>query len=236
MEQGQLIQTVNVIRAQQCIDFLLTRPKQEIVGLGMLYGKPGLGKTTFATRTAFRNGYTYLRLEATSTPKTFAKELLSNLYRSYGYGDYIPHGSTNTLFKQCVQVLCEQQDVVIIIDEIDYAFRYYQLLGSIRDLADETLAVILLIGMQEAKDKLSRIDSHYFDRCNYFYEFQDNTREDIMKVTRKVMTDPVDKTTIDLVWNYSRGNLRQAMKVMHMLETRTDKETPLSELVLREAL
>ena len=62
MEQGKLIQTVNVTRAQQCIDFLLTRPKQEIVGLGMLYGKPGLGKTTFATRTAFRNGYTYLHL------------------------------------------------------------------------------------------------------------------------------------------------------------------------------
>ena len=120
MEQGKLIQTVNVIRAQQCIDFLLTRPKQEIVGLGMLYGKPGLGKTTFATRTAFRNGYTYLRLEATSTPKTFAKELLSSLYRNYGYGEYIPHGSTNTLFKQCVQVLCEQQDAVIIIDEIGF--------------------------------------------------------------------------------------------------------------------
>ena len=151
MEQGKLIQTVNVTRAQQCIDFLLTRPKQEIVGLGMLYGKPGLGKTTFATRTAFCNGYTYLRLEATSTPKTFAKELLSSLYRNYGYGDYIPHGSTNTLFKQCVQVLCEQQDAVVIIDEIDYAFRYYELLGSIRDLADETLAVILLIGMQKPR-------------------------------------------------------------------------------------
>lgn len=236
MKQNKLVPINNVIEADECIRFLINRPKLEMVGLGMLYGKPGLGKTTFATRTAFRNGYTYLRLEATSTPKTFAKELLSSLYRNYGYGDYIPHGSTNTLFKQCVQVLCEQQDAVVIIDEIDYAFRYYELLGSIRDLADETLAVILLIGMQEAKDKLSRIDSHYFDRCNYFYEFQDNTKEDIMKVTKKVMTDPVDKTTTDFVWNYSKGNLRQAMKVMHMLETRTDKETPLSELVLREAL
>lgn len=236
MEQGKLIQTINVIKAQECIDFLLTRPKQEIVGLGMLYGKPGLGKTTFATRTAFRNGYTYLRLEATSTPKTFAKDLLTSLYRNYCIGDFIPHGSTNTLFKQCIQILCEQEDAVIIIDEVDYAFRYHQLLGSIRDLADETLAVILLIGMQEAKDKLSRIDAHYFDRCNYFYEFQDNTKEDIMQVTKKVMSDPVDKTTTDLVWNYSKGNLRQAIKVIHMLEARPNKETPLSELVLSEAL
>ena len=236
MEQGKLIHTTNVNKAQECINFLLTRPKQEIVGLGMLYGKPGLGKTTFATRTAFRNGYTYLRLEATSTPKTFAQDLLTNLYRNYVIGDFIPHGSTNTLFKQCIQILCEQEDAVIIIDEIDYAFRYQQLLGSIRDLADETLAVILLIGMQGARDKLSRIDAHYFDRCNYFYEFQDNTKEDIMKVTKKVMSDPVDKTTTDFVWNYSKGNLRQAMKVMHMLEARPNKNIPLSELLLSEAL
>ena len=236
MKQGKLVPIHNVKKADECIDFLLKRPRLEMVGLGMLYGRPGLGKTTYARRMACTRGYVYIRLEATSTPKTFAKELLQSLYLNFGMGDYLPVGPCNTLYKQCIRLLHTHEDTVIIIDEIDYAFRYYELLGSIRDLADETLAVILLIGMQEAKDKLSRIDSHYFDRCNYFYEFQDNTREDIMKVTRKVMTDPVDKTTIDLVWNYSRGNLRQAMKVMHMLETRTDKETPLSELVLREAL
>ena len=236
MKQGKLVPIHNVKKADECIDFLLKRPRLEMVGLGMLYGRPGLGKTTYASRVSYARGYVYIRLEATTTPKTFAKELLQNLYRSLGMGDYLPVGTTNNIYKQCIQLLLDNEDTVIIIDEIDYAFRYYQLLGSIRDLADETLAVILLIGMQEAKDKLSRIDSHYFDRCNYFYEFQDNTREDIMKVTRKVMTDPVDKTTTDFVWNYSKGNLRQAMKVMHILETRTDKETPLAELVMRESL
>lgn len=104
MVQGNLIQTINVIKAQECIDFLLTRPKQEIVGLGMLYGKPGLGKTTFATRTAFRNGYTYLRLEATSTPKTFAKELLASFNEKYRieirYREKIQFGIELQLAKQ----------------------------------------------------------------------------------------------------------------------------------------
>lgn len=236
MKQGKLVPIHNVRKADECIDFLLKRPRLEMVGLGMLYGRPGLGKTTYASRAAYARGYVYIRLEATTTPKTFAKELLQNLYRSLGMGDYLPVGTTNNIYKQCIQLLLDNEDTVIIIDEIDYAFRYPQLLGSVRDLVDETLAVVILVGMQNAMDRLNQINAYYFDRCNYFYEFQDNTKEDIMKVTKKVMTDPVDKTTTDFVWNYSKGNLRQAMKVMHMLETRTDKETPLSELVLREAL
>ena len=236
MEQGKLIQTVNVTRAQQCIDFLLTRPKQEIVGLGMLYGKPGLGKTTFATRTAFRNGYTYLRLEATSTPKTFAKELLSSLYRNYGYGDYIPHGSTNTLFKQCVQVLCEQQDAVVIIDEIDYAFDQPKLLGAIRDIVDETLVIILLVGMQTARDRLSRLNEHYFDRCNAFVEFQPVNKKDIRSIAQEVMEIPVTENIVEDLYQTSKGNLRKAVKMMYSLETgqMLPEEKPSNVIDLKE--
>ncbi|HNQ43201.1 MAG TPA: AAA family ATPase, partial [Candidatus Cloacimonadota bacterium] len=90
MKQGKLVPITNVQKADRCIDFLLNRPRMEMVGLGMLYGRPGLGKTTYARRIAFTCGYVYLRLEATTTPKTFAKELLQNLYISFGMGDYLP--------------------------------------------------------------------------------------------------------------------------------------------------
>lgn len=232
MIQGKLVQTTNVIKANECIKFLLNRPKQEIVGLGMIYGMPGRGKTTFATRTAFANGYTYLRLEATTTPKTFAKELLTQLYRNYGYGEYIPSGSTNTLFKQCIQVLYEQKDAVIFIDEIDYAFRYRELLGSIRDLVDETLAVVMLVGMQDARERLSQINAYYFDRCNYFYEFKDASKDDLRLIIKQVMSIPVDEKSFNFVWDNSKGNLRQAVKVMHMIETRPNKNIPLQKLIL----
>jgi len=86
MKQGSLVRTSNVIQADKCIDYLITRPKMEMVGLGLIYGKPGLGKTTYAKRVAFSRGYLYLRLEATTTPKSFATELLTALYRRFGLG------------------------------------------------------------------------------------------------------------------------------------------------------
>ncbi|MFA4958401.1 MAG: ATP-binding protein [Candidatus Cloacimonas sp.] len=218
MKQGKLVPITNVQKADRCIDFLLNRPRMEMVGLGMLYGRPGLGKTTCARRIAYTRGYVYLRLEATTTPKTFAKELLQNLYISFGMGDYLPAGTTNNLYKQCIQLLLDHEDTVIIIDEIDYAFRYPQLLGAIRDLVDETLAVVVLVGMQNAKNRLNQIDEYYFDRCNYFYEFQSVSLEDIRQLAAEVMSVECNEAMVNYVHHNSAGNLRKAVKIMHMLE------------------
>jgi len=49
MKQGVLVKTQNVIAADKCIEYLLKRPKLEMVGLGLLYGRPGLGKTPMPT-------------------------------------------------------------------------------------------------------------------------------------------------------------------------------------------
>lgn len=54
MKQGKLVRTRNVVEADEAINLLVTRPKEEMVGLGLLYGKPGLGKTTYATRIALQ--------------------------------------------------------------------------------------------------------------------------------------------------------------------------------------
>ena len=218
MKQGKLIPINNVQKADRCIDFLLNRPRLEMVGLGMLYGRPGLGKTTYARRIAYTRGYVYLRLEATTTPKTFAKELLQNLYISLGMGDYLPAGTTNNIYKQCTQLLLDHEDTVIIIDEIDYAFRYPLLLGAIRDLVDETLAVVVLVGMQNAKDRLNQINEYYFDRCNYFYEFEPVSLEDVCLITREVMSIECPDSMVNYIHHNSAGNLRKAVKIMHMLE------------------
>ena len=141
MKQGKLVRTQNVIAADKCIEYLLTRPKLEMVGLGLLYGRPGLGKTTYASRIAFSQGYLYLRLEATTTPKAFASKLLLALYKRFGMGEYIPYGTANDLFMMCITVLEDHKDTIIVVDEIDYAFRHPQLLGAIRDIVDVTTAI-----------------------------------------------------------------------------------------------
>ena len=221
MKQGKLVPIHNVQKADECIDFLLKRPRLEMVGLGMLYGRPGLGKTTYASRAAYVRGYVYIRLEATTTPKTFAKELLQNLYRSLGMGDYLPVGTTNNIYKQCIQLLLDNEDTVIIIDEIDYAFRYPQLLGSVRDLVDETFAVVILVGMQNAMDRLNQINAYYFDRCNYFYEFEAVSKDDIRMLGTELMNIPCPESMVNYIHFNAAGNLRKAIKIMHMLEVRS---------------
>ncbi len=45
MRERILAETENVRGAKKCVAYLQDRPKTEMVGLGLLYGAPGLGKT-----------------------------------------------------------------------------------------------------------------------------------------------------------------------------------------------
>ena len=218
MKPNKLVQIKNVVRADACIQFLMNRPKTEMVGLGLIYGKPGLGKTTYASRIAFMRGYIYMRLESTTTPKSFAVDLMTALYRRFGLGDYIPSGTTNNIFKYCLKLLDDNPETVIVIDEIDYAFKHEKLLGAIRDIVDETLTIVVLVGMQDARNKLAAINRHYFDRCNYFYEFNKVGKDDIRKIAKEVMEIPVDEDVVNKIDFNCGGNLRRAVKIMYIIE------------------
>ena len=218
MREHVLAETANVINAMKCITYLQQRPKTEMVGLGLLHGAPGLGKTRFAKRLAYFNDYIYLRLEASMTAKTFAQELLRLLNYRYSLDNADLRGSTNTLFRRCISILQSHSDATIIIDEIDYAFSQPVLLGSIRDIVDETLAIAILVGMQDAKEKLLRANSHYFDRCNYFYEFQRLSRSDIELVCKEVSEVTIKSDLLTYIFKSTRGNFRQIIKIIEGVE------------------
>lgn len=218
MKQGKLITTANVVKADRAIEYLRKRPKLELVGLGLVYGKPGLGKSTWASRTAFSKGYIYLRLESTTTPKNFAQRLLSSLASRYNYGNVPTCGATNTIFKRCMAILENHEDAVIIVDEIDYAFSNKQLLGAIRDIVDETMAIVILVGMQNAKEKLLQVNEYYFDRCNVFCEFNSSNKKDIAELCRQVMDKTPNEAMKEMIYRESTGNLRRAVKLIYGVE------------------
>lgn len=218
MKQGKLITTANVVKADRAIAYLQRRPKLELVGLGLVYGKPGLGKSTWASRTAFSKGYIYLRLESTTTPKNFAQRLLSSLASRYNYGNVPTCGATNTIFKRCMAILENHEDAVIIVDEIDYAFNNKQLLGAIRDIVDETLVIVILVGMQNAKEKLLQVNEYYFDRCNVFCEFGSSDKKDISELCRQVMDKTPNEAMKEMIYRESTGNMRRAVKLIYGVE------------------
>ena len=114
----------------------------------------------------------------------------------------------------------DHADTVIVIDEIDYAFKHEALLGAIRDIVDETLCIVILVGMQNAKDLLAQINPHYFDRCNYFCEFQPASRKDIELLAKDIMEVEVTAHIIESIHFNCNGNLRKAIKLMYIMESR----------------
>ena len=218
MKEQVLAETANVRGAKKCIAYLQDRPKTEMVGLGLLYGAPGLGKTRFAKRMTYHNDYIFLRLEASMTAKVFARELLRLLHYRYDVSGEGYHGSTSTLFRRCINELQAHPEAVIVIDEIDYAFNQPMLLGSIRDIVDETLAIVVLIGMKDAREKLLKANAHYFDRCNYFYEFQRLSRADVELVCMKVSDVRMKSDLLTYIHKTTHGNFCQIIKIVEAVE------------------
>lgn len=220
MKQGKLIQTRNVAAADACIAELQARPKLEMVGLGLIYGAPGLGKTTYAQRSAYRHKYIYIRLGATTTTKTFAQELLRAVHIHVGLGDVPTSGTANGLFRRATAIINAHPEVetVIIVDEIDYAFKRPDLLGAIRDVVDETLAIVILVGMENAKERLLQINRYYFDRCSQFYQFTPASVADLGAIARAVMDVEPSDDVVRYIHRLTDGNLRQAINVMDAIE------------------
>ena len=90
MKPNKLVQIKNVIRADACIQFLMNRPKTEIVEFGNDLRQARPGKTTYASRIAFMRGYIYMRLESTTNPKSFVTDLLTALYRASEWASSFP--------------------------------------------------------------------------------------------------------------------------------------------------
>jgi len=81
-----------------------------------------------------------------------------------------------------------------------------------------TTAIVILVGMQNAKDKLNQINEYYFDRCNFFYEFQDLPKKDIAQLCSEILEIKFHPDIVDYVHFHSCGNVRKAMKLIRSVE------------------
>jgi len=113
MKELSLVRTKNVREAEKMVNYLLNRPKTEMVGLGLIYGEPGLGKSRFARQTAIRDDYIYMRLESTMTAKSFSIRLLELVQYHFGMTRTQPRGTTNDVFNQVINTLRMHDNTVI---------------------------------------------------------------------------------------------------------------------------
>ena len=80
------------------------------------------------------------------------------------------------MMKQCIAHL-RLKPQVIIVDEVDYLINSLKIVETLRDLHDLTGVPIVLIGMQEAKNKLGKY-RHLYDRISEIVEFKPFSKVD----------------------------------------------------------
>jgi len=227
MKEHVFVQTENVKRATAEIAKLLARPRSEMVGLGMIYGDPGLGKSRLAKQISYRKGYIYIRLDASETAKSFAQKLWRGLkYQLNITSDAAldsgcaPIGSTNTLINTCIRILMDAPDSVIMVDEFDNALPNRELRESIRDIVDNTFATVILVGMRGVKDKMERINPHFFDRSNFFCEFQPLSLEDVQLIISQVCDYELPAKLIETAHKVSEAQFRKLIKTIGLYENK----------------
>lgn len=235
MKEHVFVQTENVKRATAELAKLLARPRSEMVGLGMIYGDPGLGKSRLARQICYRKGYLYIRLDASETAKSFAQKLWKGLkyqlnLTSDATAEYTmaPSGSTNSLINTCIRILMDSPDSVIMIDEFDNALPNRELRESIRDIVDNTFATVVLIGMRGAKEKMERINQHFFDRSNFFCEFQPLSLEDVQLIVSQVCDYELPAKLIEAAHKVSDAQFRKLIKTIVLYEDKIKNKQALT--------
>jgi hypothetical protein len=243
MKEQVFVKTGNVNRALTEIQKLLKRPKREMVGLGMIYGDPGLGKSRLAKYVSYRKGYIYIRLEASDTAKSFAQKLWKGLKyqlnlttEAEGELGNAPAGSTNSTIGLCIRILMDAPDSVIMIDEFDNAMPNRELRETVRDIVDQTYATVILIGMRSVREKLERTNPHFFDRSNFFCEFQPLNLDDVTAICNQVSDYELSPKLIETAWRVSGGQFRRLVKTILLFEDKikNQKAMQLSAKDIRE--
>ena len=225
MKETAFTKTENVKKALKYIDMVRNRDVTRMVGLMLIYGIWGLGKTWFGERFAGEHGFIFLRLDATMREKDFLKILLSRINEQLGVEERI-QGTTHELLIKVRNKLNEhfEELPVIIIDEIDYAISRTRLLGTIRDIADSTITTVIMLGMKDAYIDLQKKHSYFFDRNLYLLEFKSLSEKDVRNSIKDVSEVVISEKNIEAMIGKTEGNFRKVIKMVNYAEQTDDDE------------
>lgn len=225
MRDHILSETENIRAGQEALEYLMNRPIAHQPGLGMIYGAPGLGKTQFSQRTCIRNNYIYYSSKQADTSKSFIASLHYLLMLRYNPRENPGiHGSRATLFNLCLDILNAnttlQHIPVLFIDEVDNIIHFpnEEIVGMLRDIVDNSAAVVILIGMQDLRKKIIKLNAHYYNRVVFFCEFMPLSKEDVKLMVRDLCEVSLSAELITGISEKAKGDARKVVKQIRYYE------------------
>ncbi|MDP3115067.1 MAG: ATP-binding protein [Candidatus Cloacimonadaceae bacterium] len=220
-----LSETENIKSACRALDYLLNRPVAHQPGLGMIYGAPGLGKTQFSQRAALSGHYIYLSAKKADTAKSFIAEVTKLLLQRYhpretGGGS----GTRSALFYRCLDILNENTMPnhlpLLFIDEVDNIVheKHEGIVGMLRDIVDNSAAIVILVGMQDLRSKIVKLNAHYYNRVVYFCEFKPLSYADTKLLVKDLSEVSLAADLLTSIHSQAKGDARKVIKYIRHYE------------------
>ena len=200
------------------IDKSISTPK-----MGLIYGAPGLGKSHTAIWWATKNNALYVRAQHKMNTKWLLKEILSEI------GEDIK-GNISTLSNQCKMRL-KLNPHVLIVDEIDYLLESENTIEVLRDIHDNVGIPVVLIGMQNSKNKLGKYQ-HLYDRLSEILEFQSFSKEDVDIIVDELSEIKITDDAKQIIFE-NTNRFRQLIKTISGLENLA-KTTGLTKIDVKQ--
>ena len=224
-----IVKTKDVRRFDDGIRQLLNRSKG-VEGQGVVWGPPGVGKTTALTLLANDHDAVYIRALGCSTVTSILGDLCKYLggerkCRRTDMVDFI----INRL-KKGVAGEPDPAPRPIIVDEADYCIKQFDIMDSLRDIYDISGCPVILVGMEDIARRLQE-NGRFARRLTQWIEFRGLDLDDTTLVAEaccevKIMPDLIEyvhaqtvgnvgriKVGLDKIEKFARGNDRVSVSL-----------------------
>jgi DNA transposition AAA+ family ATPase len=199
------VKTKDVRRFDQAINDLLNRSKG-VEGQGVVWGPPGVGKTTALTLLANDYDAVYIRALGCST----VTSILGDICRYLG-GERKCRRSDMVDFivtKLTRGVAGEPKPVPrpIIVDEADYCIKQFDIMDSLRDVYDISGCPVILVGMEDIARRLQE-NGRFARRLTQWIEFRGLDLDDTVLVAAACCEVELKDDLIEYVHRETCGNV-----------------------------
>jgi len=106
----------------------------------------------------------------------------------------------------------------VIIDEIDRLAGNWRSVETIRDLADQTMSSIIMVGMIESERKLARFKHLYYRMKAHILRFKPLSEADTRRFIEQVCEVKLDESAISKIHEMTGGKVGEIIPELHKVE------------------
>ncbi|MGB6065525.1 MAG: ATP-binding protein [Desulfomonilaceae bacterium] len=201
-----LVPTTNVERFYAAANAVEARlSDKEIMGLGLVYGKPGLGKSMALE--AYHTGQKRAGRVRTVPVRALAhwspSSMLESLLRAVGQEPMAYR--RNVMFDQLAEDLT-RHPAVLLVDEVDAIAGHRLMISILKDIHDVTQSAVLMVGEDRVDGLLRRFESFYnrFNRSALVH-LTHHTADDLRNVVQERCELPVQDEVCEALYKESGG-------------------------------